>query len=170
MSFSALFPTLTRPLPFPSQNLPYSSLSGASSRPVIVKLGALSPESRASGNAVIARLSDLSLGLERDLARLSNRGDAPPGSLSANITAAANEVEELERGLTELDSERDLANWNEWTRSVEGDLRSLRTQLNAFENTTTTTRARYVALGIAGAAVLGGLGAYLVFKKGKRSR
>src|SRR5262249_32612154 len=106
---SALFPTLTSPVPFPPSNLPYSSLAGlGSARAPIVKLGALSPEARSRANATISRLSDLSLGLERDLARLVNRGDAPPGTLPADIASAANEVVELEAHLSEVDSDTAL--------------------------------------------------------------
>ena len=166
--FNALFPTLRQPLRYPPADLPHSSLSGGG-RGVVVKLGALSPEARSSANATIERLSALARGLERDLYRLTNRGEVVPGNLATEIQLNNDEVIQLEAGIDTVDSDADLRlTWAEWARQIESVLVSLRAQLDAFEGATTTTRMRYVALGVAGAIALGAVGAYYVYRKGRR--
>ena len=166
----ALFPTLTAPLRFPPADLPYSSLAGlGTARGPVIKLGALSPEARSLANQTLERLSALSRGLERDLYRLTNRGDAVPGALATEIRSAADEVEQLEVSLDTVDSDIALTqDWSEWARQLEGIIAALRIQLDAFESATGTTRMRYVALGVVGAVALGAVGAYYVYRKGPR--
>ncbi len=167
--FNALFPTLTTPLRYPPTDLPHSALSGGGARGVVVKLGALSPEARSTANQTLERLSSLSRALERDLYRLTNRGDAVPGALATEIRLNADEIEQLETNLDSVDSDTDLRmTWAEWARQIESVLASLRVQLDAFESATGTTRMRYVALGAVGAVALGAVGAYYVYRKGRR--